>query len=929
MDRTTFMDGLRAFHESQGRAFRPQKVSGHTLDPYRMFLMIVARGGYSRVNKNSRWFVFGKPMGIEIPEGKQQEVGFGIKNYYLNWLREYEKALDDSTKLAMAAEFAANNPDLVPNPGLALSYYTQTPSNTNEEAPLTRSAAASLSRTKGGRVSEQIESSSADKIQEIPDPSQIIDSSDAFYVIPCESNCVHNKKSTSNLTIYDLDEPYVPKYPITDDVWYLMAHFRKPNSNMEDKIQIINNLMAIAANEKLNLSSFPSILNDFSEIMTICTFSIDSLILKKEELQNENLLDIDQLKIIIERRVCLLDIDLIQKHLLASSSSLVSLILNKKENLDFICDISTNSNINKNFPRISTHLSNQVENDQEGVNQGGNPFKMSDYSNFSGNDSLNHSNTLKSCYLKDPEAIKSLEQISNFYSEHFKQKKDLSVIHLKALLTALLTVFRTSSGIIFSYEKKFHCKVLPLVLKSYHYLQEPNLPTEKIILKLNNNSNDFTINSGPQIDSKSDKKKNSCNYDDYFSLNKENEAYSVNEISLNTEISRETKPWKPPDPDLLEQVLDYLNSETMSIWTALSSTINSFNQLIPVVFDEGLDEIMGLVNNFIMEIFRSCRTCCQFSIPSLANCMREVRENSCLLPCLIYNKEGIQFLSDTLEFGCNVILNITSVTAQSKVKCNQKLLNSFFQTILKLSSTCIGFYSFLKDEENFKSGMFCSNIKSIKSLYEELVLPISLATLTTISENVSFGRIFQSFSSLNYHYLHHHTQFTQSLIENQPNNQTINQEILNMSDNNDSFVKDQILILWGRETIGPVFELLKSELDDFVNNKKEQIPVSCLMLSQYIIYISSELMSWKNSQDPNLQKLHCKSSREIAIGILSPFIDVLIELAWIPSTFRNLFWSIISELSNFGVSNPSVTLGITKFTVQSHSGYSGSNLQID
>lgn len=924
MDRTTFMDGLRAFHESQGRAFRPQKVSGHTLDPYRMFLMIVARGGYSRVNKNSRWFVFGKPMGIEIPEGKQQEVGFGIKNYYLNWLREYEKALDDSTKLAMAAEFAANNPDLVPNPALALSYYTQTSSNTNEEAPLTRSAAASLSRARGGKVtSDQIESSRMDKTQGASDPSQIIDSADAFYLIPCQSDCPHNKVNTpSNITIYDLDEPYTSKYPITNDLWYLMAHFKNPDSNMEDKIQIINNLMVIAANQKLNLSTFPSILNEFSEIITICTFSIDSLILEKEKFQNENFLDIDQLKVIIEKRICLLNIDLIQKHFLASSASLISLILNNKENLDFICDISNNSNLNRNFLRISTYLTNQVENDQEAVNQAGNSFKMSEYSNFSGPESLNHSNTLKSCYLRDPEAIKSLEKMNSFYSEHSKQNKDLNIIHLKALLTALLTAFRTSSGILFSYEKKFHYKVLPLVLRYSQYFQNSNFSNEKIILKLNTNTSDFILNIGSQANSESDNKRNSNNYHDFDTI-KEIEADSMNEISLKTIISKKTKPWKPKDTDLLDQVLDYLNSETMNVWITLSSTVNSLNQLIPIVFDERFDEILSLINNFIMEMFTSCRTCCQFSIPSLANCMREVKGNSCLLPCLIYNKEGIQFLSDILEFGCNVILNITSGTVQNKMKCNQKLLNSFFQTILKLSSTCIGFYSFLKNEENFKSGIFSSNIKSIKSLYGELVLPISLATLTTISEHVSFARIFQSFSNLNYHYLNHHTQFTQSLIENQPSNQIINQEVLNMSDSNDSFVKDQILILWGREIIGPIFELLKSELDTYANNKEEKIPVSCLMLSQYIIYISSELMSWKNSQkDPNLERLHFKSSREIAIGILSPFIDILIELAWIPSTFRNLFWSIISELSNFGVSNPSVTLGSTKFTIQSHSSHS-------
>ncbi|KAL5367493.1 BRIGHT domain like HTH domain-containing protein [Cryptosporidium parvum] len=912
MDRTTFMDGLRAFHESQGRAFRPQKVSGHTLDPYRMFLMIVARGGYSRVNKNSRWFVFGKPMGIDIPEGKQQEVGFGIKNYYLNWLREYEKALDDSIKLAMAAEFAANNPDLVPNPNLALSYYTQTStSNTNEEAPLTRSAAASLSRTRGGRSNEEMENSRMEKNQVVSDPSKVIDSADAFYLVPCESHCLHNKPITpKNLTIYDIEEPYSPKYPITDDLWYLMAHFRNPDSKMEDKIQIINNLMAIAANKRLNLSSFPSILNEFSEIMTVCTFSIDSQILKKEKLQRENPLDINKLKLMIEKRVCLLDIALIQKHLLASSSNLISLILNNKENLEFIYEVSSCSNIGKNFLRISNYLGNQPENDQETLNQNGNLPKMNDYSNQSVPESLSHSNTLKTCYLRIPEAVKVLEQINNFYTENSIQNKELNIVRLKALLTALLTVFRTSSGIIFSYERKFHNEVLPLVLVSSNYRQKANPHSEKVIIKFNTSS---------QIQYESDNKENSYNYDD-FSLTKEIDPDSMNEISFKDELRKKTKTMKHNDPDLLDQVLEYLNSETRYSWAILSSTINSLNHLIPVIFEEKFDEVLSLVNSFIMEIFKSCRTCSQFSIPSLTNCMREVRKNSCLLPCLIYNKEGIQLISDILEFGCNVILNITSGQAQSKVKCNQKLLNSFFQIILKLSSTCIGFYSFLKDEENFKSGIFSSNIKSIKYLFEELVLPISLATLVTISEHVSFGRIFQSFSNLNYHYLHHHTQFTQSLIENQSSNQAINQEILNISDSNDSFVKDQILILWGREIIGPVFELLKSELDEFAKNKLEKIPVSCLMLSQYIIYISSELMSWKNSQkDPNLQKLHCKSSREIAIGILSPFIDILIELAWIPSTFRNLFWSIISEISNFGVSNPSVTLGISKFTIENHS----------
>lgn len=903
------MDGLRAFHESQGRAFRPQKVSGHTLDPYRMFLMIVSRGGYSRVNKNSRWFVFGKPMGIDIPEGKQQEVGFGIKNYYLNWLREYEKALDDSTKLAMAAEFAANNPDLVPNPNLAFSYYSQASvSSANDEVPLTRSAAASLSRTRGGmRAVEQVEGSFLGRVRGIEPPSQVIDSADAVYLVPCESKCIHNEPTApKNLTIYDLDEPYSPKYPITDDVWYLMACFRNPESKVEDRIQVINNLLAIAANNRLYLSSFPSILNELSEILTICTFSIDSFMLRNEELQSRTPLDIALLKIIIERRVCLMDISLIQKHLLASSSNLVSLILSNKENLDYLYDLSSS----KSFLRISPDLKGRPEHDQE----------IPSSSNFQGPESLVPSNTLKPCYLRDPESVKSLEQISDFYSKYSRQEKELTVINLKTLLTALLTVFRTCSGIIFSYEKKFHQLVLPLVLGSSDYRREPVPGTEKVILKLNTDSSDFSLNSICVDCSGSVGKERDCNHGSHSRPAKEDKTDSAREFSLKAELCREAgPPRRSGEPDLVEQMLDYLNSETGSLWSTLSSVMSSLNQLIPAIFDERLDEVLILVNTFIMKIFSSCRTCCQFSIPSLANCMKEVRESSYLLPCLIYNREGIQFLSDTLEFGCNIILNITSGSVQGRVICNQKLVNSFFQTILKLSSICIGFHSLIKNEESLKSGIFLSNIRSIKGLYEDLVLPIVLANLATISEHVPFGRIFQSFSSLNYHYLHHHTQFTQSLIENQPSNKAINQEVLDMSDSNDSFVKDQILILWGRETVGPVFAMLKSELDSFTNSKKEKIPVTCLMLSQYVIYISSELLSWNNSLDPGLQKLHCKSSREIAVGILSPFIDVLIELAWIPSSFRNLFWSIVSELSNFGVSNPSVTLGLTKFTVQGQS----------
>ncbi|KAJ1613529.1 BRIGHT domain like HTH domain-containing protein [Cryptosporidium canis] len=921
MDRTTFMDGLRAFHESQGRAFRPQKVSGHTLDPYRMFLMIVARGGYSRVNKNSRWFVFGKPMGIDIPEGKQQEVGFGIKNYYLNWLREYEKAFDDTTKLAMAADFAANNPDLVPNPALAYSYYSQaSTSNANDEIPLTRSAAASLSRTRSGRSGEEMESSGTRNIQRMSSSNKTFDPEDTIFVIPCESNCIHSKPvAPPNLSIYDLNEPYAPKHPITDDLWYLMAYLRSPESKTEDKIQIINNLMAIAANNRLYLSSFPTILNEFSEIMTICTFSIDSLLQKNEGLQSETL-DLYKLKIIIERRICLMDISLIQKHLLVSSSCLVSLILSNKDNIEYLYDLTTCSN--KNVLRVSSYLNERPEMDQEMSGQSGNSSKANESSSFSGTESFVPSNTIKSCYLRDPKNINSLEKISKFYTKHSIQQKELTVIHLKALLTALMTVFRTCSGIIFSYEKKLHQNILPLVLGSSKCCQTQNPSTEKVILQVGSNSSNFTLNSSSMKPTEGMNAVVGHESGNTPDSNRENETDLVNIFSLKAELNRKISTARPEDPDMADQVLEYLNYETKGIWVALSSVINSLNQLIPAVFQEGLDEVLILVNTFIMNIFNSCKTCCQFSIPSLTNCMKEVRENPYIFPCLMYNKEGIQFLSDTLELGCNIILNITSGPAQGKVKCNQKLLNSFFQTILKLSSVCIGFFSLIKNEENLRSNVFLSNIKSIKSLYEELVLPISLANLATITEHVPFGRIFQSFSNINYHYLYHHTQFTQSLIENQTNNQAITQEVLDMSDSNDSFVKDQILILWGREIIGPIFEMLRAELDTYTQNKEEKIPVTCLMLSQCIIYISSELMSWKNSQDPNLQKLHCKSSREIAAGILSPFIDILIELAWVPSTFRNLFWSIISELSDSGVSNPSVTLGLTKFTVQSQSEHS-------
>ncbi|KAF7459010.1 ARID/BRIGHT DNA binding domain-containing protein [Cryptosporidium felis] len=902
------MEGLRAFHESQGRAFRPQKVSGHTLDPYKMFLMIVSRGGYSRVNKNSRWFVFGKPMGIDFPESKQQEVGFGIKNYYLSWLREYEKALDDEIKLTMATEFAANNPQLVPNPGLILSYYNSTlnPTHGTDEAPLTRSAAASLSRTRSGQSEKPPLLSQKNKIPSFSE-SQLIDSAEGFYIVPCQADCIHSRpKPPSNISPFDLDQPYIPKYPVTDDVWYLMAHFKSPDTKLEEIVHIINNLVAIAANKRLFLSSFPSILNDFSQVLTLCTFSIDSA-LSIGERSYGNSLDIPKLRTIISKRVSFLNISRVQRHLLASSSSLISHILSSEENLDFLLDLNTSPNISGSFPSISAPNRS---------------FKTAQSNSLSSESSSIPTNTLKSSYLKTQENDELLEELKTHFTKTRHRNKDNEVINIKALLTSLLTVFRTSSNIIFFYERLLHWELLPLISEYKEKISDTN----RILLKMDPKSTQFKMfPSQPKL---------------------KIERYENNENSFQGEISLESLFRAPENKEetenpkqseefiqdeeikkLTDWVPKYLNSDTRIIWVTLSSTITSLNQLIPVFIETKLAEVLILFNSFLLQLFEVCEDSCQFSLPSLSNCAKRIKGKSGLfaLPCLIYNREGIQFLSEILEFACNIILNISSASSNKVSRCDQRLLSSFFQATLKLSSVCLGFLSFLEDKDPIKEKLLYLNENSVKVAFRELVLPVSLATLTAISEHISFGKIFQSFSNLHYHFLHHHTQFTQSLIESQPSNQ-INQEILKISDSNDSFVKDQVLILWGREVIGPVFQLLKSELNSFAESDLDQTPPSCLMLSQFIIYISSELMSWNSRRDPEfLQYLYSKPSREVAIGILTPFVDTLIELAWIPSTFRNIFWSIISELSDSGVSNSCVTFGLTRFSLKHLSGPSGIN----
>ncbi|KAH8741645.1 hypothetical protein FG386_003619 [Cryptosporidium ryanae] len=937
MDRVTFMEGLRAFHESQGRAFRPQKVAGSMIDPYRMFLLIVSRGGFSRVNKNSRWFVFGKPLGIDIPEGKQQEIGLGIKSYYLNWLRDYEKAMDDDLKLSIAMDFATNNPELVPNPGLALSSYGASASgsiiNGNEEAPpLTRSAAASLSRT-GNKGSNRADvySSVAGTSTERKEDVSVGKKEEAnsmtgrnIYIIPRE-NCPCENLYTKNAL--DPDLFYSPKYKVSDDMWYLFTHLKNPEVAPDHLIHILNNLQSLATNEKLFLSSFPSLLNELSEAISLCTFSIDSLIQDKTAgmslfLQSLNL---QKLELTVKNKTCLLNVNQIQKDLLGSLSSLISSILRIKENCNFIFDLIFNPNVSRDFLSIR-----DLDNGDDVV-KGGEGSLPSFCENKT---SSAPPNTLKSSYLNrkflDDELLKNLKsEYINCSGKGLNENRNpsLNIFNIEALFCSLLAAFRTSSSIIISYEKLLHNIIEPLFNKHRtNCIRSEKDIFKEVILKISNDSSEFFVEERAGTEYKN----HDNNLETSNNIQKESET-KIKEITKKDKVnmdfvldkclngSSDPSDYKEEASFKEDDIIQHLHFETEMSWIVLSSTITCLNQLIPFVFNYGLDEIIVLLNFFVQELFGECHVCNNFSVPILSKCGEKVKGHPYLLPCTVYNPEGIKFLSDLLEFGCNIIINISSNDSLNKSSHNIRIASGFFQMILKLSSVCIGFHSFMKindgNESDLHSCLMKEKIKkSVVDLFDKLVFPISLVTIATVSEHVSFEKIFHSIVDLNYHYLNHHTQFTQSLIKRM--SCQIDPQVLEMSDSSDSFLKDQILVLWGREVIGPIFELLRSEMLGYVSDGKDEAPISCIMLSQYIIFISSELMSWNNSKNYNRKRnshgMHSKSYREIAIGMLTPFIDVLIELAWLPSKYRNIFWSIISELSKFGVSNPSVTLGLTK-----------------
>ncbi|KAH7650313.1 hypothetical protein FG379_003385 [Cryptosporidium bovis] len=939
MDRVTFMEGLRAFHESQGRAFRPQKVAGSMIDPYRMFLLIVSRGGFSRVNKNSRWFVFGKPLGIDIPEGKQQEIGLGIKGYYLSWLRDYEKAMDDELKLSIAMDFATNNPDLVPNPGLALSSYGTSTSGgiingMDEAPPLTRSAAASISRT-GTRGSNRIEINSSGTRATTGKKDDVVGGKREgvrsttgrnLYLIPRgDCPCV-NVPTKSAL---DPDSFYSPKYKVSDDMWYLLAHLKNPEVTSDHVIHILNNLQSLAANEKLFLSSFPSLLNELSEAISLCTFSIDSLI--QDQMAGRyslfESLNLQKLELAVKNKTCLLNINQIQKDFLGSLSSLISGILRIKKNCDFIFDLTFNSNVSRDFLSIRNLEDNSyvIEKNSDG--------------NLSLGENKSSSappNTLKSSYLNkrilDDEFLKSLKnEHINYPERDLSERKNstLNIFNIETLFCSLLAAFRTSSSLIISYERLLHNIIEPIFNKHRINCRNSERDVSKVvILKMDSNSSEFSVEE--RVETKHIN--NGENFVIGSSIEKENDT-NIQEPTIKGEkvnmdfildrcCNRSSDPSDGNEKEVSDKekdLIEHLHFETKMSWIVLSSVITSLNQLLPFAFDYGLDEIIILINFFIRELFSECNVCSNLSTPTLSKCGEKVKGHPCFFPCIIYNTEGIKFLSDILEFGCNIIINISSNNSISKSKYNARIISGFFQMILKLSSICIGFHSLMKindKNENFSHHIKLKGIKnSVIDLFDKMVLPISLVTIATISEHVSFDRIFHSIVDLNYHYLNHHTQFTQSLIKSRTS-YLIDPQILEMSDSSDSFLKDQILVLWGREIIGPIFELLRNEMLCYVSDGKDEIPLSCIMLSQYIIFVSSELMSWNSSNDysrkRNFRGIHSKSSREIAIGILTPFIDALIELAWLPSKYRNIFWSIISELSKFGVSNPSVTLGLTK-----------------
>ncbi|XP_055621879.1 AT-rich interactive domain-containing protein 2 isoform X2 [Toxorhynchites rutilus septentrionalis] len=88
-DKTSFMQDLQAFHEKYGTPFlHPPRISGHDVDLHRLYSVVIARGGWLKVNSREDWDEVIDDLKLPKRCVNNEIV---VKQIYIRYLDKYER----------------------------------------------------------------------------------------------------------------------------------------------------------------------------------------------------------------------------------------------------------------------------------------------------------------------------------------------------------------------------------------------------------------------------------------------------------------------------------------------------------------------------------------------------------------------------------------------------------------------------------------------------------------------------------------------------------------------------------------------------------------------------------------------------------------------------------------------------------------------
>lgn len=88
-NKTSFLQDLQSFHEKHGTPFlRPPKISGRDIDLHRLYSVVIARGGWLKVNSREDWDEVIEE--INLPK-RCVNNEIAIKQIYIRYLDKYER----------------------------------------------------------------------------------------------------------------------------------------------------------------------------------------------------------------------------------------------------------------------------------------------------------------------------------------------------------------------------------------------------------------------------------------------------------------------------------------------------------------------------------------------------------------------------------------------------------------------------------------------------------------------------------------------------------------------------------------------------------------------------------------------------------------------------------------------------------------------